>query len=117
MAFTFCTSDAAAYKAGANASTTVLQSVAIMDSFSDGAEGRIEQETNTDWTTNYANLSTSIKNALSDCASSMVAMSMIAYDTTGFLSREADMLMNWNDEIVGKSLSKLKGKADKLKTP
>src|SRR3990167_1074101 len=111
MSFTLCTSNAAAYKAGADASATVLASTAILNEFADETEGFIEQETNTDWVSNYASLSTSIKQALSDIASSLIAIKIINYDLGGYdTQRQVETLLDVNDNIAAKGLQNLKGK-------
>jgi len=48
----------------------------------------------------------------------MVAMKLIAYDTTGYLSREADTLMNMNNDIIVKGMKDLEDfKKIKLRNP
>ena len=116
MAWTFCTSTDAQVAAGANASV-ISTSGPVLARFSDQAEGSIEQDTNTDWTSNYAALTTSMKNALNDVTASRIAKRIVSYDPTGYLTREADMLMNVNDDIETKGLKTLEGKSDKLKAP
>ena len=45
-------------------------------------------------------------------------MNIIAYDTTGYLSREADILLNVNDDKASSGLRILKDfKSNELKTP
>ena len=120
MSWTLCTSGPTIKKAGLNANSTIISyatNKATLDKWSDEAEGWVEQITNTSWVVNSATLSTSIAAALSDVVSSKIAMNIIAYDSTGYLSREADMLMNWNDDIITKGISALKGKPDTLKAP
>jgi len=118
MAFTFCSSGAATFKAGEHVSSTILANATALDSYSTGVEGSIEQQTGLDFTTSYSSLSTSIKNLLTDVSSSMIAMDMISYDNTGYLAREADMLMNKNFDRINKGISALKNKgSDNLKTP
>ena len=117
MSWALTISAAAVAKAGLHANTTITASGSTLAKWSDDAEAWIEQVTNTAWIDNVGTLSTSAKAALSDVASSKIAMNIVAYDPTGYLTREADMLMNWNDDIVNKGISALKGKADKLKTP
>jgi len=118
MSWTFCISGAAVAKAGSNVLTSVLSGGTVLDNFSDDAEGRIEQETNTDWTTNYATHSTSIKNMLSETSSSLIAMKMINASLTNYPSmRLAETLLDFNDDIATKGINTLRGKADTLKTP
>ena len=117
MSWTLTTSGAAIKKAGLHANATIIADGTTLARWCDDVEGLVEQSTNTAWVANVATLSTSILSALSDVVSSKIAMNIIAYDSTGYLSREADMLMNWNDDIITKGISALKGKPDTLKAP
>lgn len=115
---TLTTSGAAVFKAGVHVSSTISTSGAALSIFLSEAEGRITIETRRDWITSYASLSTEIKNCLSDVASSLMAMKLISYDTTGYLSREADTLLNVNDEIISNGMRILKDfKSADIKTP
>ena len=116
MSWTLCTSGSAILKAGIHVDTSI-HSGANFDALSDEAEGSIEQDTNTSWVASYTGLSTSIKNALGDICSARIAKKLIAYNPTGYLAREADMLVNINDDIETKGLDALRGKPDKLKSP
>jgi len=118
MSFTLCTSGSAVMKAGVHANSDATASGSMLASWSDEAEGRIEAETRRTWVDNYAGLSTGIKGVLSDVCSSLIAMNIIAYDTTGYLSREADILLNVNDDKASSGLRILKDfKSNELKTP
>ena len=113
MSFTFCTSGAAVIKAGFHRNTAIDATATASGAlilWSNEAEGRIEAETHTDWTTTYSSLPTGIKNILAETASSLIAMKIISYDPTGYLTREADMLMNNNDDIVKSGLAVLSDK-------
>lgn len=118
MSWTLTTSGACVSKAGVNVNSDIAISGAILAKWSDEAEGRIDAETRRTWTSSYSNLSTPIKTILSDVASSLIAMNMIAYDTTGYLSREADTLMNLNYDRVQEGLRVLKDfKSNSLQSP
>ena len=118
MSWNFCSSGAAIAKAGVNASSTITASGALLGPLSDEAEGFIEQQTNTDWTTTYSTLSTSVKNCLADVCSSRIAMNIVGYDLSSYSSmRLAETILDINDDIVNKGISTLKGKPDTLKTP
>lgn len=117
MSWTLCTSASAVAKAGTHCSA-VSSSAVTMAKWSDEAEGRIEAETRRSWVANYTGLSTGIKGVLSDVCSSLVAMNIIAFDTTGYLSREADTLMNFNDDRITRGLAVLKDfKSNTLQNP
>lgn len=118
MTFTLCTSGAAIMKAGANVNSDIAVSGSALQNWSDEAEGRIEGETRRTWVDDYAGLSTGIKNILSDTCSSLMAMNIIGYDTTGYLSREADILLNVNDDKANDGLKILKDfKSNSLQSP
>jgi hypothetical protein len=115
--WTLTTSGAAVAKAGIHCNA-ISGSVVTMAKWSDEAEGRIEAETRRSWVTNYSGLPTGIKGVLSDVASSLIAMNIIGYDTTGYLSREADTLLNVNDDKANRGLAILKDfKSNTLQTP
>lgn len=115
MSWTLCTSGAAISKAGTNVNADIVVydagNATIMDKWSDEAEGRIQSETNTTWITNIlAEPALSLSGALSDICSSMIAKELISYDPTGYLAREADFLMNMNDDKEIKGLKILRDK-------
>ena len=106
MSWLFCTSGSAVAKAGAHCNA-VSGSEVTMAKWSDEAEGAIMLRTNIDFSGSYTSLTPQIKNALSDVCSSYVAMDIIQYDTTGYYAREADTLMNRNDEIINVGIKEL----------
>ncbi len=109
MSFTLCTSGAVLADKGAGASSATT-SGALLTSWSDLAEGRICAECHSDFITNWAAIPTSIQLAISDVCSAMIAMKAVKYDVRGYLTREADMLMNSLDDRVNKGLAVLKQK-------
>jgi len=118
MTWTLTTSGAAILKAGAHANSTIIASGASLVIFSNHAEGMIEEKTRRKWVDNYAGLPTGIKNCLSDVASSYIAMNIVCYDPTGYLPRESDFIMNFNDEVIAKGLQELKDfKSNTLQNP
>lgn len=110
MSWTFCTSGAAIAKAGLNANSSIIASGGALAKWSDEAEGKIQAECHTDFITSWASMDSGTKNAIGDVASSLIAMNIVSYDPTGYLTREADMLMNVNDDRVGKGLAVIKEK-------
>lgn len=118
MAWTLCTSEAAILKAGTHANSTITASGASLAVWSLEAEGRIEHETHTTWVASYSSLSDGIKGALARVCSALVAQEIIAYDNTGYLSREADTLLNKNDDEITKGLAALSDKnKNTMRTP
>lgn len=118
MSWTLCTSGAAILKAGTHANSTIIASGSALATWSTEAEGRIEAETRRTWVANYSGLSTGIKGVLGDVCSSLIAMNIVAYDTTGYLTREADTLLNVNDEKFSRGLAILRDfESNTLKTP
>ena len=121
MAWTLCTSSSAIVKAGANANSTIVDystSQTELDSFSTEAEGSIETATGKSYIADFASTPAGVQGALNDVCSSMVAMKIIAYDTRGYFSREADTLLNVNARIVDRGLKDLQdSKKYKLVSP
>ena len=118
MAWTFCLSGEAISKAGAHANAIVVVSGTALHEWSNQAEGDMEMETGMTLLDSYSGFATGIKGALADVSSSKIAMKIIAYDTTGYLSREADTLLNFNDDVVTKKMPELKDhKKYTLNTP
>ena len=108
MSWTLCTSGAAIDKAGANRPTV---SGAMLALFSDQAEGKICAELHTDVVTNIASYGGQISGALSDICSSLIANKIINYDMSGYTSmREAETMLDVNDDIANKGLQVLKDK-------
>ena len=87
MSWALCTSGAALYKAGANASSTVTASGAILDEFSDMAEATVCAVTRKDWVADIALQTANFKPVLADVTSDLIAMKIINYDMSGFTSR------------------------------
>lgn len=114
MTWTLCTSGAAIGKAGINANSSLIgysgTSKAILDSYSSFAEAQVCAELHTDFITNLANYPTPIQNAVADVVSSRIAMQIVSYDPRGYLSREADYLMNLNNSIYQNGIILLRNK-------
>lgn len=114
MSWTLCTSGSAIIKAGINANASLISwnaaSIVNLNQMSDETEGSICAELHTDFVTNLTTYPTQIQNALADICSSKIAMKIANYDLTGYLAREADTILNINDEIISKGIRKLADK-------
>ena len=118
MSWTLTTSGSAISKAGTHASTTIIASGSTLQRWSDEVEGRITAETRRNWVTNYSSLSTEIKSALSDAASSEIAKRIIMFDVSGYIGSEAQLMLNINDDIFQREINVLKDfKSNEIKTP
>ena len=80
---------------------------AAFDELSESTEGSIQTEIHSELVSAYSTLNDATQKTITDICSSRIALLLIAQDTTGYLAREADMLMNWNDDIQTKGLAKL----------
>ncbi len=118
MAWTLCSSGAAIVKAGVHANATIIADGASMALISEAAEGLVEAVCRRSWVANHAKLSTPIQGALANMTASIIASDIVVYDNTGYLPREADMIMNYNDEIYTRVLNTLKNfKSNEIKEP
>ena len=107
MTWTLTASNAAINKAGTHANTTIIASGAALLQYCTDAEGFVCAQCHTDFVANYSGLNARIKGALSSAISSLVATDIVYYDNTGYLSREADMIINANDERYSQALKTL----------
>ena len=113
----FCTSEAAVAKAGTNVNA-VSAAAATMAKWYDEAAGSIELFTGKAYTDKFSDMAVGIQNAIGDICSSKIALKMVAFETTGYIAREADTLMNNNTNIEVNGLRDLKDFAKiKLKNP
>lgn len=118
MSWTLTTSGSAVSKAGLHVNSNIIVSGSTLQKWSDEVEGRITAECRRDWVGQYSGLSTEIKSALSDVASSEIAKRIIMYDVSGYLGTEAQLMLNLNDDIVQRGLNALKDfKSNEIKTP
>ena len=116
--WTLTSSGAAIVKAGTNANVSIIASGARMEEFANQAQGRIESETRRSWVSNFADLSTGIKGALSEAASSAIAIDIINFDTAGYFSGEAELMLNVQSNKFDEQIRILKDfKSNELKVP
>lgn len=120
MAWTLCTSGAAIARAGANVNSNIVSYtgtyLTILDEWSNEAEGQVQAETGMNFTSNINSfaLSGAVKTACAAC----IAQKIIGYDVTGYLSREADTLLNVNDYDYKTAIRNLKDfKNTELQSP
>lgn len=110
MSWTLSLSGSAILKAGVHANADIISGATNIDSFSTEAEGFICAQLHTDVVANTP-ADAEIVNAIADIHSSKVAMSIVAYDMGGYTDRrEAETIIDVNDDIVSKGLAKLKDK-------
>jgi len=107
MTWTLTASMAAINKAGTHANSTIIASGAALLQYCTDAEGFVCAQCHNDFVANYSSLSTQIKGALSSAVSSLIATDIVYYDVTGYLVREADMIMNANSERYSQALKTL----------
>lgn len=80
MAFKMCSSWAIIARAGLNTNTAAQASAAIMEKCSNDAEAVINTSSRYDWTTNWGSLTAVAKPMLSEVASNLGAIYLIAYN-------------------------------------
>ena len=105
MSFTLCSSGAIVIKAGVDVSTSAATSAAILEQFSNEAEGRLIAETRYDWIANIAKVKTNFKPVLADATSAYAAGMLISYDMSGYVNRGyAEDLINMNMDRFQKAV-------------
>jgi len=99
-------SGAAVYKAGANVSTTIPEGAWI--EWISGAESFVNAETRYNWSDAYATLNEDVKYIVANTVSSLVAISAINYDMSGYTSRvEAQVMLDVNNDIANRGIKTL----------
>ena len=101
MTETLCDSGAVKLKAGANASTTITGSGAMITQLINQAESSANGLAKIDLVAGYSGYSDDKKKILEDYTSAKAALGVINYDMSGFTSRqEAVQMVNWNWAIM-----------------
>ena len=116
MTWKMISSAAAIVNAGVHANSVIIASAARLLDWCTQAEGFICAECHNDFIENYSGLNERIKGALQTACGAIIAMNIISYDPTGYLTREADMLMNNNYEKYSQSLKYLSIKQNQTLT-
>lgn len=109
MAFKLCSSLQATHKAGKNASTTALGDAALLDGFSNSAEGTFQMKTRKDWSAAFATTAQALLDAISDAVACDIANKIINYDMSGYTSRtEAQTMLSLNKDQYDMIMSDLR---------
>lgn len=111
MAWTLCTSGSAITAAGANANSDIIASGSTLANWSNQVEGTICTKIHTDVVTNFATYDTLIQQALGDACARWIGNRIIAYDMSGYSSRqEAGIMLDFNDDSANEVIKKLEDK-------
>lgn len=115
MSFTLCTSGAIVIRAGANADATASTSAALLEQFSNEAEGFINTQTKYDWVANYASVGANFKPILAEACAAWAGKKLIAYDMSGYTGRGyAESMINILHDETMRDIAQIK--EDKIKT-
>lgn len=106
MSFTLTTLSGALFKAGVNRNTSL--SGTDINLMSDLAEDTFCARTRKDWVTDYANVDTHIKGAISDAVSDMIGIKIINADQSGFLKGEAQTMLDVLDDNSAEIIKQLR---------
>lgn len=114
MAWTLCTSGSAIVKAGVNANSTIVASGSVLSNWSDEAEAYVCDLTRFDVVTNFSSLTSNGKQILQTLCSSMIAQRILAYDPSGYFSRQAETILDVLENEIDRCSVLVKD--DKIKT-
>lgn len=116
MSFKLCSSGAIVIRAGANVNSDASASGAILEQFSNEAEGYVNATTRYDWVTNYTSIGAEFKPMLATATSCLAAADLIAYDMGGYTGRgEAESMINILYDRATRALTKLTDDKNKTK--
>lgn len=114
MSFTLVTSYSIIRSAGANVSATAIASNQLMQDIADKAESQVCEACDYDFITNYASLATNIKPIIAKATASIGAMDLIAYDPTGYLNSENQLILDVLNNSFEKAIGSLKNRLKKF---
>lgn len=114
MAWTLGTSGSAIVKAGAFANSTITASGSALANWSDEAEAYICNICRVDVVSNFSSLTSNGKQILQTLFTSLVAQRIVAYDPTGYTSRQAETILDVLENEIGRCERLVKD--EKIKT-
>jgi len=106
MSWTLTTLSGAAFKAGVNRNTSLSGTDFYL--IADMAEDTFCVDTRKDWVSDYTNVDTHIKGAISDAVSDLIAIKWINADQSGFLKGEAQTMLDVLDDNYQRIVKQLK---------
>jgi len=105
MSFTLAASYAITRMAGTHVNSTAANSGALISGICDNAESQVCEAVDYDLITEYANIASNLKPVIAKAVACLGAMDLIAYDPTGYLNSEnqliLDVLNNNYEKIIG----------------
>ena len=116
MSWELCTSGAAIKAAGINANSAIVIDAAALASFSNEAQGELMVETGRDYVGAVTTMQAGTSGAVFSNVACRVANKIVRYDITGYLSRESDTILNYNDNVIINTTNDLK-KLNTLQPP
>ena len=110
MTVTFCSVQDVVDKSGIGANATLIASSAWVTKYINECEGVICGETQKNWLGEYSSVSSyGITELLKECCSSGAAKKVVAYDMSGYFSRqEAEIILDVQHDIFTTTLKTLK---------
>ncbi len=101
MSFDLCSSNAIVAHAGLNVNVDAAASAALLEQFSEDAEGFITALSRIDWVANATKVPTNMKKALTSACARLGANDLIKTDMGGYTGRgEAEDMININHDIA-----------------
>ena len=108
MSFTLCTSGAIVAHAGLNVNSSASTSAALLEQYSEDAEGFFVGETRRDWVDSFADVPINIKPDIANAVARLAAIDLIKFDMGGYTGRgEAEDLINVNHDNASRTIRKL----------
>lgn len=114
MSYSYATSAAIINRAGLNINATAASSSAIMQNFSDDAEGFIMGQTDFDWVTNLSKVAATLVPTVADAITNTAAIYLVQYDMGAIGNSEAANRINILHDRANRAIKQLK--EDHVKT-
>lgn len=114
MSYTLVTSEQIIRKAGANASSVAIASTLLLADYADQAEAQVCEAVDFDLITNYGSVVTTLKPVIAKAVACLGAMDVIAYDPTGYLNSENQLILDELNNSYEKIIASLKNRQKKF---
>ena len=114
MSFTIVSSFAIVRSAGTHVNAAASGSSAIIEDIADKAESQVCEACDYDFISNYASVEANLKPVIAKAVASLGAMDLIAYDPTGYLNSENQLIMDTLNNNYEKIIGSLKNRQKKF---
>ena len=114
MSWTMVSSFAIVRAAGKHVNQDIVHSAAFLEDVEDKAVGQLCEALDFDLSGQYATIPLRLRPAIAKAVASIAAMELIAYDPTGYLSSENQLILDVMNNNIEKLIGSMKNRGKKF---